>query len=142
MKGISVNMKKYIFSDKEACPVCGKLCISKHTKSKLANLLCDHKCPNCKHELRLSGRIYTFGKIMSVIFWIYAFLTCFMLNNYSNTYLAFLLAIGSLYTFFRDSIVIPNAKIESYDSTPMDDLISNYQKFKGIIKKAIKGLFW
>ena len=134
-------MIKSLFSEKEACPVCGEACISKFTKSKLSNLLCDHRCPNCKHELRLSGRIYTIGKIMSVIFWSYALVTCFRMNNLSNIDAAVFLTIGSLYSYFRDSVVIPNSKIERYDSTPMDDLIIYCQKLKTTMKNAINGLF-
>lgn len=134
-------MIKSLFSDKETCPVCGKACISKLVKSKLSNPLCDHKCPNCKHELRLSGRIYTIGKIMSVIFWSYALVMCFMLNNLSNIHLALFLTIGGFYSYFRDSVVIPNSKIESYNSTPLDDLIIYYQKLKTTMKNAIKRFF-
>lgn len=124
---------------KQMCPICENKCISFYKKRRLSTSIYDNRCPNCKQELILVGKVHFIGKILWLLAILYDIIV--LVINEINTlwiskmHLLFFIFINISYHFFKWFIDIPFSKIEKYDSTPMDDLIINAKKLKALIKK-------
>lgn len=140
MRGILAAMNGIKFNllyDLQKCPVCKKKCITLRKKGSLSNFFYDNRCPNCKSELKLCGKIYKIGGIINCLIIMYALIIYSLNLVYFKFFYFSLLFLVICDLLFQNLIVLPLSTIAKYDSTPMDDLINNYQKFKSFVKERV-----